>query len=231
MPVLRNYPACLAFNSNANHPNDEVEVADAVEVRSRDEFSLELWLKMHHLRTAASQFQQVVTKQDDANNGYQVFLPSLGGTATSKCIFFNVHRGGAVSEVPIWCPIDRWAHFVMNYLAGTGLTIYMNGKLATIGTGLYNQALPAFTTNLLFGDQRPGALQNSPYHGLLSNVVLRSRRLTPTEVYELYRYDIEPGDRLAGWQISEGVGTTVADSEGANDGTVTEPRWTPESPP
>jgi hypothetical protein len=69
--------------------------------------------------------------------------------------------------------------------------------------------------------------------GIIDNVMIFERVLTPTEIGNLNTYGpdtlINDPDLVSYWEFDEGVGSTTADSVGGNDGTIYGASWTPGS--
>jgi len=219
---MRGYAAHLSVGNAANL-YDEMQVPDSAAIRARDTMSLELWT--WSVRRYAVGFSKILTKYDNVDNGYHIFTDS-----TRKDIFrFGVKRGGTVYEKSVYGQLGQWNHWVMNFELATP-EVYLNGRIATTGTGSYLASPANYTTDLMVGGDRPG-FSNNQFEGRVSCLALRSIALTADQVAALYHEGVEPGGRLAGWVMDEGFGGDVADTEGANPATVGNPTWLPMGPP
>jgi hypothetical protein len=114
-------------------------------------------------------------------------------------------------------PLNSWQHVAVTYDGSSVMRLYRNGVEVNNASGI-----PAISG---VGTAEIGAFQNGNlWNGLIDDVRVYNRALSPSEVSRLY--DWAPGP-VAHWKLDERTGTSAFDSSGnANTGTLTNgPQW------
>lgn len=169
----------------------------------QNQYSISFWSQLK-IRTGVN--PRIVTPQDTGYVGVN---------------FFD-HRG--VGMYPISSPVEptlnRWEHYVCTLDMSTQATqVFMNGALVAAGTA----QLPVSNANWIFAHN--GAVDNpsDPWNGLIDDVRIYNRILTPADVLELFPiagdFDfnriVDAAD-LAKWRQSF-VTSPVGDADYDND--------------
>ena len=111
---------------------------------------------------------------------------------------------------------DTWVHLVGVY-DGTNVFIYEDGVQSTALVGDLTGNTATTTNNILLAVE---ASYSDELDGMLNEVRIWTRALSPTEVSDLYQGNPVSRTGLVGeWLMNEGTGNTVSDSSGeGNDG-------------
>lgn len=130
----------------------------------------------------------------------------------------------------------KWHHLVCtkdatNHVAG--MHIYLDGVDQTLTTisnvGLVNCV--NFNRNFAFGSGLGTGAVTTAWVGSLSRPYFYTRELTPTEVSAWFYNHTVPSSPFAGYEFTEGAGTSVADVNAAHTGTLTAAgQWTTSTP-
>lgn len=159
--------------------------------------------------------------------GFRMY--SNDGSRPNRISFyvFNLDGGlGVGSYFQDVINTGEWIH-VLAKVDSTYTYIYKNGVLRD------QDEYPSFPITPENGTEavRIGTMTKTSYwQGGIKDVCIWNRALTNAEVAQVAVGTI-PGSGLVGrWKLDEGTGTTVADSAGSNDGTITlaggDPTWT-----
>lgn len=131
----------------------------------------------------------------------------------------------------------QWHHIVgtkdaTNTVAG--MKMYIDGasqSLTTIvNTGL-SGGMINFNRNMAIGSGLGQGAVTTAWVGQLSRPYFFKRELSPTEVSDWYYEREVPTGEFAGYECTEGAGTSVADTQGAHNGTLTSAtQWSTDTP-
>jgi hypothetical protein len=141
---------------------------------------------------------------------------------TDRKIYFRTNQAGANTSAASTgtVPLNTWTHVAITR-SGTTVTFYING----VASGSGSTTNPVVATAAFEIGARAGAFL---FSGMLNDVRYYSTSLSAGEVSNIYQGNASPNSALAGhWKLTEGTGTTVADSSGyGNTGTlVNSPAW------
>ena len=170
--------------------NTYVEAGDFASFERTDKFSYGAWVNVENKDAAT-----VISRMDDADafRGFDLLL--VGGKLTAHL----VHRWPdealhVISKAEV--PLNQWTHVFATYDGSSkaeGFKLYINGQRQEVE--ITNNLLTATTTTskpLRIGRRTPGA----PFKGLIDDVRIYDRELTPQEVLEVAEADTLP-DLLA----------------------------------
>ena len=153
-------------------------------------------------------------------NRLRVFLSANGSSADSNFIGNNI------------VPYGTWHHVGLVYDSGTA-TLYVDGEEDSVHTNL----ITSLRTNQVslsvgaFFNNEPN-LSSAIYDGLIDQVRLYNRALSPGEALKLSRGVAISRSGLVGhWPLNEGSGTTARDVSGnGNNGTISGATYTTDKP-
>ncbi len=162
--------ACLSLDGS----DDYVRVSDAASLKLTGDVTISAWIKP----TAVGTERTVVSKR------YEYELGAIGAAAPHPLKWTHKAAGGAVvtGALTTSTDADRWHHVVL-VRDGTAREVrgYEDGTLNA--TGAYTAAPDASTYNVNIG-RNPGGGQH--FKGLVDEVRIYSRALSPAEISELY---------------------------------------------
>jgi len=152
-------------------------------------FTYATWVNLTALKNATRFFD--LGNGVDATHDYLAFIPSYNGDNGFMCLRYRPFTGTAqnvLSTVKI--PVGAWAHIALTYFwdetIGQGTaTIYLNGAPVGTAKGLtYTPDLLGATADNYIAYSRWGQDING-FGGLLDDVRLYNRALTPTDILTL----------------------------------------------
>lgn len=190
----------LSFNGI----NDYIDLGNASSLQS-SMISLSAWFKT----TAAS--GKIIRKR---LYGYCLEMISNGKIA------FWIYNDAATKFLvtsPNDYNDDQWHHVVGVY-DGSAVTLYIDGlqvASANAGTIFYGAG------GIAIG--RDGDYGGAYFKGLVDDVRFYNKDLSAQEVLDLYR---QTSGLISHWKFDEGIGTTVADPIGGNNGVINNATWT-----
>jgi hypothetical protein len=128
-----------------------------------------------------------------------------------------------------------WQHLAMTYDRTTGImTLYRNGVIVTNGNvGIWK---PSTSFDLYFGIRAAGVFAPIPYQGLLDEISLYNRVLSPSEIQAIYNADsagkcppsnsncTPPPSGIVAWWPGQGTPTDII---GGNNGTLNAVSYVP----
>jgi len=151
--------------------------------------------------------------------GYGLYINDGSGLAGDKLTLLigGITYNGLTSSYTL--KPFKWYHLCITR-DNINWILYVNGD--SVATGTTNPSVPVSSTSMY------------PESGVIDEVRLYRRTLSPTEVAWNYRHPDQPysRDSLKLWlQFNEFTGTTTADSSGnGNNGTISGATWSIETP-
>ena len=161
------------------------------------DFTVSVWYNPYDL---ANGWLTLLDAED--NDGNYAFTMSIAGQASGANIgwlgagstyapasgCWNVNSGGAV-------PVSAYSHAVITK-AGTTVTMYLNGHATS--TGSVTHASPTSGQFITIGRSDVGFWSSAwTFHGVLDDVRIFNRALSPTEVSQLYAIESVPAAVMA----------------------------------
>lgn len=144
-----------------------------------------------------------------------ILYVAFGGALTFETDFASSSTSGASSFT---LPTDAWTHVAVTRTSGGPAIFFKNGVQFNTTASLTNPATA--TISFKIGSEPSGA---NPFSGMLNDVRLYDSALSGGEILNIYNNAATPSANLRGWwRMTEGTGTTAADSSGAttNNGTL-----------
>lgn len=215
--ATRNFPYSLRVDGT----DGTVDFGDNFDKTQSEAFSISFWLKIHSL----DNFDRVWTKRDGGNAGWDVQLLTAGRL---RFTCEDINANGITEDANY--KIGVWQHWVLT--KGTGLTeealtVYVDsearddgGLAGTLDSTLENSAVMKFGSTAIGGSIADISLTDCRVH---------NAELTQAQVNALY-YDNDAVSVEGEWLMTEGSGTTLADSVGSVDGTITNEEWITDTP-
>lgn len=175
--------------------------ADFHEIETRDELSIEAWIRVHRLDRKIFP----ILDKSDTTDGFGWYFELNGDTVT----FTSGWRGGLAFkwQAPLW----QWCHVAFSYRRTEGRAhLYVNGRPS--GEVAFNaEVQPTTETPLYIGRGISGV--NEFTIGDIDEVRLWKRALSADEVLERYQSQLK-GDELGlvgCWRFDEGSGSSTRD--------------------
>ena len=203
-------------------------VDDYVELSTytSDVYAVSMWFKPDTAITTSSTAETLF-----ATSSLQImFTGSVTGSVLNELLLFSNGYFRSAYTQASGTILPAWHHFVMNW-NGSEYELWLNGtNVQNAETG--TQALVTAST-IRLGLRTTGA---SPFHGLISQFATwNDAGLTSGEIESLYNNGVPVApDSVKStevqWLIEEGTGSTVADSTGTNDGTISGATWSTDVP-
>lgn len=174
---------------NFNGINNQINVASTSSIADFPAGqTISFWMKINAYPTDGKEHSMIDKRSNDAKY-YQAFISNYTGVNT---INYRYGQSGSLSSqgsnMPFASvPLNQW----FNLCYSTDLTItktYINGVLFQT----YNQYSPiGINTNpLIFGNTNQVNSTNAPYNGLLDDIGIWNRVLTPCEITQLYNASV-----------------------------------------
>jgi len=126
-------------------------------------------------------------------NGFELFT---WGTSSQRQVGFYTYADAAILTSTQYINAGEWSYIVATY-DGTNKNLYINGVLdSSVATScVFNNS-----GNLIIGENSENGLDN--YAGLIDNVRIYNRALSPTEVAQLYALESEGESALSFLNVS-----------------------------
>ena len=194
--------------------NDYATSSDLNSVEGLSSMSVQAWIKPNNI-TSDKKFAA-------KENVWYFFTNTCLG---SNQVGFVIHGKNSCIEseaVNTGITLNQWSHVIAVYENNT-TKLYLNGSLVDSAESI---TMPTSDYSFSIGAKdNDGSSFGSFFDGLIDEVRIYNRALSPTEVKQLYDY--APGP-VGYWKFEEGVGTTAYDSSGnGNNGTlINSPTWT-----
>ena len=191
---------------------DYVTLPDVADLDITDDLTMMCWLK-----PANTTNQFIMGRDDGTNRNYAIDIDGSNALEFYFSVGDTLHTvsSGTINA-------DQWYHVTATREKSTGKNIlYLDGVVVdsdTDSTGAIDD------DNVQFTIGRRGA--GLDFEGLMKNVAVWNRALTPTEVQNaMYKtYDELSGRLTSGllrwYSLEDGTGSTAVDSTGTSNGTV-----------
>jgi LruC domain-containing protein len=205
VPGINN--SALDFDGIAGH----VQVPYNTSLNNRtDQISLSCWFKMNEVGNSGA-FLFYNTK-------YMLQLDAQGRVSLA---IYNPTYTSVVMDYADRILNTDWHHVVATY-DGAQMKLYIDGalKITRAATGM----LKTSGSDLHIGDQ--STINFFP--GILDEVLIYSRPLTPEEILSVYATTQNPGTGdglISEWPLNENAGTIADDVFDGNNGTITGATW------
>jgi hypothetical protein len=191
--------------------NQYVDAGSSATLRATGDQTITAWVKPLSLGT----FIPIVSNETSNASGVL-----FGVNITTGTLFFRTNQAGAATSASSsgTVSLGQWSHVAV-VRSGTGITFYVNGVAAGTGAGIANPV--AATSSFRIGSSVTTAAAGD---ALLSDVRYFSAAIGAVSIAAMAAGDDPPPttSQSGWWKLSEGTGTSVADSSGfANNGTLT----------
>ena len=211
----------LLNNTGGNNTNslqgvgnlEDVAIGNVLPMATGSALTLECWIKI----TDFSIYNALIHRHDPAtgNSNYKLFMNPGGRlrylSDPTIDILFNT--------IP---PINTWTHIALVIDPASGkYFLYKNGAL-----------VETVTASTGFNNHPNAILRFGAIEGLMDDVRIWNVAKTANEIANNYNNELsgsEPG-LIGYWKLNEGSGTTVIDSAGQNNGTITLITWSTDVP-
>ncbi len=221
--LARDFGTCISLTGSTGSYGS---VPHAAILNPTTGLSISAWVKFRAWYTGTCLQNLVVAKGFDASNGfYGIGQIDPGGCGAPTGIkrartvirFSDGTASGAAGTTNIAYLLNQWAHLLATY-DGANIKLYLNGVLEA-STPIV-KTLGTVNDSLFFGKQNGGSFSYE-CNALIDDVVLCNQAMTQTEVDNLYYSGTIPSSATNRWKFDEGSGTTLNDSIGSNNGTLT----------
>jgi hypothetical protein len=207
-----------AFQFNGLSACVRVPASSVLNVGSDAGFTVETWINP----SSTASGQPLVEWNNGSTYGAHLWLYPAGGTLYANIVDtgLSAHTLTSASGAVV---ADTWQHVALTYDKTSGQAfLYLNG--AQVAQASPGTITPLTTADLYFGE-RPGPGTPVFYGGLMDEVSLYERALTPLEVLSIYDSGtagklapttcVQPATHLVSWWRGEGNAT---DYLGLNNG-------------
>ena len=198
--------ACLSFDST----NDYLNMGDPASLRLTSAGTIEAWI--YPKSYPSSGWKGVINKGNwgAGRNYYSIYYSQAAST-----IRFDIGDATATYSISVnWTetPLDTWSHVTLIW-NGSQVSAYINGafKDSAVQSGNPDTS----TYNLYVGSVDNGT--SYVFDGLIDHVKIYDYARTPAQI----AYDYNRGAPIAHWKFDECEGSTIHDSAGTNNGTLT----------
>jgi RHS repeat-associated protein len=200
--------------------DDLVSIPDAPSLNFTTSFTLEAWVSPD---TSTNWGATVIDKSDDANDttGYWLSTQGIEESLGPEVPQGYAARWGTVKGVAGTgeLPTNTWSHLALTS-DGTNLRLYVDGELISTASGTSAEAT---ASSLKLGR---GNLWDTYFDGKIDEVRLYDIALSQSDI----EADRDKGIGLhptpiAAYTFDEGTGTTLHDSVGNHDGTISGATW------
>ncbi len=211
--------------------NDYVEVGNGSSLNITGPITVSAWIFPKNLTSG-----DIFVRGQDSSPAYFQYFLSLGGDGSMFRISNGTLGFAAGNEAASQPTINTWSHIVGLWdgtTAANGIKLYVNGVLKSVGTATFSAMWSQPTWNAYMGAD----VENTRYYfnGLIDEVRIYNRALTPSEVEGLYnsgiaKFNVSPTkyltSGLVGYWTMDGNNVNwatgaVTDSSGkGNTGTI-----------
>jgi len=206
-------------------------VNDSNSLDITENFSISLWFKSNetiNITTGNGESVVLVTKgKSQGTEGtftwnFMIFGPEIGVANLKGCLYFAYSDGtytpAICSTKQSWLK-DEWYHVVVTWdgTNRTGLRMYVNGENQTYVFANSENAnfIKTSTDKVYIGYDDLG--NNNPFFGIIDEVFIFNRTLSPEQVYALYsnRTDLIVSNETSLWDVWQ---VCVTPNNGTSDG-------------
>lgn len=171
-------PYSVHFNAVTHSDGIKVTVSDTVPLRLQStDFTLAAWINPT-TNSWPSNYIALITKRGLVNSAYELFLE----LNTGKLGFFN---GTTLFTTTTVIPASAWTHVAMTQ-TGTTCSFYVNGVDVQDSTSC--AIVNSSSDDLQMGYFDGGAADQQQLNGLMDDVRIYTRALSPSDITELYNY-------------------------------------------
>lgn len=199
-------------------------------------FSFGCWLKTTSMLTSA---QYLFGCSQSAGGNLAFFGITRLSSRVGKLLLSLRDASGRQLQVEVLgrpVNIGEWLHIVVTKDATNtpaGVKIYINGvsqAITTVSNTGYADPVD-FNRSMAIGASLGTAAVASGWVGAISRPFFYKKELTQQEVDDWYYKHVKPTGEFAGYLNEEAAGTSVADTQAANNGTLTAAgQWITDTP-
>lgn len=194
--------SCLSFNGSSNYVR--VSNVTTFQRSTGQELTVECWINPSRL---AGQYQDLVVNRSASAYNWMLYQHTVDGSV-------QLH-GAAQNKSTYIPPINTWTHIVATVNASGIYNLYANDQLVQTVTGYqYQTQTPNELSIGNFGS-------TEYYQGSIDDVRVYDYALTDSQVKQHYNAGLNRLGLVSQWGMDEGSGLTAYDSQGANNGTLT----------
>jgi hypothetical protein len=193
--------SCLGFNGSSSY----IAIGNNISLNVTNAITLEGWINLNGSPTTS---QMLVEKSGQVS--YWLYVTSTGtlkGGVYTGGNWKEVTNGGTVSS-------NTWHHIAMIY-DGNQVQLWMDGSQS--GSSL--SATGNINTDT--SDVWIGRYSGYYFNGLIDSVNIYDYALNVGQIKQHYNAGLNRLGLVSQWGMDEGSGITAYDSQGANDGTLT----------
>lgn len=194
--------SCLSFNGSSNYVR--VSNVSTFQRSTGQELTVECWIKPSRL---AGQYQDLVVNRSASAYNWMLYQHTTDGSV-------QLH-GAAQNKSTYIPPINIWTHIVATVSASGVYNLYANDQLVQTVTGYQYQTQTP--NELSIGNF--GSVEY--YQGSIDDVRIYDYALTDSQIKQHYNAGLNRLGLVAQWGMDEGSGIKAYDSQGTNDGTLT----------
>ncbi|MES1180248.1 MAG: LamG domain-containing protein [Verrucomicrobiota bacterium] len=171
-----------------NGGQQDIFVPDSASLEFTNRLTMSAWVNF----SAGGTYNPRIISKFDVN-GFELFT---WGTSSQRQVGFLTYADAAILTSAQYINAGEWSYIVATY-DGTNKNLYINGVLDTSAAAscIFNNS-----GNLTIGENSGNGLDN--YAGLIDNVRIYNRALSPTEVAQLYALESEGEPSLSLLKIS-----------------------------
>lgn len=222
-------PRCFGVRKTLHPPtsslsfdraSDWVTVGNNLDKERTDSFSLSAWVNWDgNFSTAPC----IVSKSETVLKGFLWDITN----GFLRLILANSYATNALEvRTSIAIPSNKWLHVAVTYNGSSlasGIKFYINGILQATTT-TYNVLSSSISNTGAFTIGAKNASNASVWSGNITDVRLHNAELTATQVSDLYYKNIATSVQ-AYWPFTDAVGTTVTETIGGKNGTISGAAW------
>ncbi len=167
--------------------NDRAQVADSASLKLTGSLTIEGWIKVNSFGSSRG---YILFRGDETNNSYSLTTDPSGSLSF---IVSPTSANGNGSAIVAYITPGQLTHVAGTLDDATGLmSLYLNGKLAgqsTTDIRPYGDLQPASNPGIGIGNTGgyPGTATNNPFNGLIDELSVYNRALTPNEVLGIFK--------------------------------------------
>jgi hypothetical protein len=162
-----------------NGGQQDIFVPDSASLEFTNRLTMAAWVNFN---AGGNYNPRIISKFNVNGNGFELFT---WGTSSQRQIGFLTYADAVILTSAQYINAGEWSYIVATY-DGTNKNLYINGVLDTSAAAscVFNNS-----GDLTIGENSENGLDN--YAGLIDNVRIYNRALSPTEVAQLYALESE----------------------------------------